>query len=198
MRVPLGSLQAPRPDRVKARFAVELSDPRSEQVLVVTSDQKLVGYQLDREDAGWGEGQKKSDGVLLGALGGKSYVCFVELKSSMKLRERGQGNPAVHALDQLLGTFEYFHPRGTASPGDGHHDAWRTRTDALQFIPSADHEVIGIAVGYRHVPRPPPTAPILTMGTKLALRAVVHISTAQANRAEISFERLLLLAGIRP
>jgi len=197
LKVPLGDLLAEGPEKKAARFAVQLSDPRSGQVLVITSDQRLVGYQLDQRAAEWGEGQKRPDGVVLGTLAGKSYVCFIELKSSMKLRERGQGDPAAHALEQLHGAFNYFHPFNTSSSGDAHHDAWRNGDDRLAYLPDTMHEVIGLAVGYRHVPRPPPTAPILPMGTKRAIRAVVQISTSQANRAEIAFARLLQLAGIR-
>lgn len=57
--------------------------------------------------------------------------------------------------------------------------------------------MLGLAVGYRHVPRPPPIAPVKTMGSKRVLRAVVHLSAAEANRVEVTFRRLLSLAGIR-
>jgi hypothetical protein len=106
----------------------------------------------------------------------------------MKVRDRGQGDPAAHALEQLQAAWEHFHPFGASSTGDKHHEAWRAGTDALAYLPDAEHEVIGIAVGYRQVPRPPPIAPILVMGRKRALRVVVPISTAQANRAEGSDE----------
>ncbi|MCC6552168.1 MAG: hypothetical protein IT372_03985 [Polyangiaceae bacterium] len=198
MKVPLSSLPADRPEkRTRARFAVELSDERSGQVLVITSDETLAGYQLDQRAAGWGEGVKHPDGVVLGTSRGRSYVCFIELKSSMKLRERGQGDPAAHALEQLAGAFRYFHPFGASSTGDEHHDQWRSRTDALSYSPAAEHEVIGIVVGYRQVPRPPPTAPILALGQKRAVRVVVPVHGAQANRSEIAFPELLARAGIR-
>lgn len=197
MRALLADLLADHPGRTKARFAVEISDERTGQVLVITSDEMLVGYQLDQSAAEWADGEKHPDGLVLGTYAGRSYVCFIELKSSMRLRDRGQGDPAAHALEQLEGAFRYFHPFNTSSTGDKHHEQWRTGEDALAYFPGADHEVIGIAVGYRQVPRPPPTAPILMMGQKRATRVVVPIHGAQANRAEIAFHDLLARAGIR-
>jgi hypothetical protein len=59
-----------------------------------------------------------------------------------------------------------------------------------------ENEVIGIAVGFRHAPRPPPLAPLLNMGGNRVMRVVVPLHGAQANQATITFDDLLRRAGI--
>ncbi|WNG62267.1 hypothetical protein F0U59_51885 [Archangium gephyra] len=190
-----------------ARHAVEIREPKSNQALVITSREPLAAYQLDLEEKGvkeskWVEGENHPDGVVLGRIGIRTYVCFIELKSSMKIRKDKKPPPAEHALEQLKGGIEHFHPFEATgrdrSHGDEHHDEWRAGEDALDFLPDADHEVIGIAVGFRHAPRPPPLAPLLNMGDKRVMRVVVPIHGAQANQATIPFDDLLRRAGILP
>ncbi len=192
------------------RHAVEVREPKSNQVLVITSREPLVAYQLDLEEKGvqetrWAEGENHPDGVVLGQLGARSFVCFVELKSSMKVRtgkEDKKPPAAEHSLEQLKGGIRHFHPFASSgedrSHGDDHHDAWRSGEDPLEFLPDADHEVIGIAVGFRQVPRPAPSALPLNMGGKRVMRVVIPIHGAQANRATIAFDELLRKAGLLP
>ncbi len=196
-----------RPVPKGMRHAVEVREPKSGQVLVITSREPLVAYQLDLEEKGvketrWAEGENHPDGVVLGRVGARTFVCFVELKSSMKVRPDKQDKkpPADYALDQLEGGIRHFHPfavsGGTRAHGDEHHDAWRSGEDPLDFLPDAEHEVIGIAVGFRQVPRPPPVAPLFDMGGKQVVRVVIPIHGAQANHAMIAFDELLRRAGI--
>jgi hypothetical protein len=194
-----------RPLPKGARHAVEIREPKSNQSLVITSREPLAAYQLDLEQKGiketkWAEGENHPDSVVLGRLGARTYVCFIELKSSMKPREDKKPSPAEHALEQLRGGIEHFHPfeatGGDRSHGDEHHDAWRSEEDPLELPLDAEHEVIGIAVGFRHAPRPPPLAPLLNMGGKRVMRVVVPIHGAQANRATIGFDELLKRAGL--
>lgn len=195
----LPSCERPKPPK-GARYAVEMKEPKSGQTLIITSRDPLVGYQLDVEEAGWAEGERHPDGVVLGQAGDRSYVCFVELKSSMRQKPDKNEPPAAHALAQLEGGIRHFHPSGATggarAHGDEHHDAWREGEDALTFLPDANHEIVGVVVGFRQVPRPPPVAPILRMGNKLVVRAVVPIHGAQANQATVAFEELLKKAGV--
>lgn len=200
----LSALPSYRPFRPpgRARYAAEIREPKSEQVLVITSQELLVAHQLDVEEAEWGQGERHPDGVVMGQLGDRSYVCFIELKSSMKPKPDKKESPAEHALAQLEGGIRHFHPSGLSgqnrSHGDEHHDLWRTGEDALEFQPDAEHVVIGVAVGFRQVPRPPPTAALLKLGRKQVVRAVIPIHGAQANQATIAFDELLKRAGILP
>ena len=191
-----------------ARHAVQIREPKSEQVLEITSREPLVAYQLDLEENGiqetrWADGERHPDAVLLGKLNDRAYVCFIELKSSMKERTRKHdktSHPAEHSFAQLEGGIRHFHPFGTSggpkTHGDEHHEAWRSGEDPLDVVPDAEHAVIGIAVGFRQVPRPPPLAPLLTLGNKRVMRVVVPIHGAQANRATITFDDLLRRAGL--
>jgi len=186
------------------RHAVEIREPKSRQVLIITSREPLAAYKIDLQEKGeetkWGEGEEHPDSVVLGRLGARTYVCFVELKASMQPRGKKKTPHADHALEQLRGGIDHFHPfeatGGNRSHGDEHHDAWRSGEDPLEFLPDAEHEVIGIAVGFRQMPRQPPSASLLNRGGKRVMRVVVPIHGAQNNRATIGFDELLKRAGL--
>lgn len=188
---PVADRKASKRERV-----VQLSEAKSGQVLIVTNDDELAAYQLDIE--GRPDGEKMADGVLLGRLGGRSVVCFVELKS--RLRNEGeQVDPATRAFEQLASATQHFHPSarsgGQRSHGDAHHDAWQSGDEELTVMPAKDHEVIELVVAYRAVPRRPPEPP-RRVGNTTVHRKVIQVSPAVANQAEKTFGELLRLAGL--
>jgi hypothetical protein len=184
--------------RKRGQEAWELREEKSGQTLAVTHDEPLVAYQLDVGERP--EREKMADGVLIGELGGQSIVCFVELKSTLKQPVDDPGTPdrTERALSQLEAAVAHFHPAGRAggsrAPGDDHHDAWTSGDDALTVMPTASHEVLGVVVTYRSLPRRPPEAP-RQVGPTVVRRAVVQVSPATMNRAATTFSRLLELAG---
>lgn len=195
----LSELESPAVvDRKKSKQerVVQLSETKSRQVLVVTNDDELAAYQLDTE--GRRDGEKMADGVLLGRLGDRTIVCFVELKSHLRTEE-GTEDPSARALAQLASATQHFHPFGRGggehAHGDDHHDAWRDGEDELAVRPASDHEVIELVVAYRAVPRRPAEPP-RRVGATLVHRKVVQVSPAIANRAEKSLVQLLQLAGL--
>lgn len=176
-------------------YAIEIADERSEQVIAIESDKPLAGYNL--EAVTWAEGERHPDGVVIGEHDGMTWVCFIELKTSMKQKTDKQ-DPSERAFSQLAGGVSHFHPvgRGTtgASHGAEHHDAWTRGIDHLDVMPAKDHRVLGIAVGFRQVPRPPPTT-VVNVGTMRVRLAAVQISGSERNRATTTFDHLLRRAG---
>lgn len=176
-------------------YSVEIADERSEQSVVIESTEPLAGYSL--EEAEWPEGERHPDGVIVGQVEGTIWVCFIELKSTMKPKEDKE-NPGARALSQLEGGVRHFHPenRGMAAAGhgSGHHDRFAHGSDELEVTPPKNHRVIGIAVGFRHVPRPPPTATV-EIGNSNTRLVIVPLSGNERNRRVISFRDLLRLAG---
>jgi hypothetical protein len=57
-----------------------------------------------------------------------------------------------------------------------------------------DHRVIGIAVGFRQVPRPPPVRP-LKLGSTAVMLHVVQVPSNERNSITISLRNLLKHAG---
>lgn len=178
-----------------ASYVIEIHDEGSEQSVVIESTEPLAGYNLEAAD--WGQGERHPDAVVVGEVGGVVWVCFIELKTSMKSKQSKE-DPAQRAIGQLAGGIEHFHPlgRGTSGANHGafHHDQWEQQTDALVVTPPKDHHVIGIAVGFRHVPRPPPTN-LVRVGNARVRLAVVPLSGSERNRARTTFSNLLRLAG---
>jgi hypothetical protein len=184
------------PDQgARASYVVEIWDEGSEQSVVIESAEPLAGYNL--EATAWGDGERHPDAVVMGEVEGIVWVCFIELKTSMRPKESKQ-DPAQLALGQLEGGIVHFHPtaRGTSAANHGafHHDQWEHQVDMLEVTPPKHHRVLGIAVGFRHVPRPPPTN-VVPVGAARVRLAVVHLSGAERNRATTTFSNLLRLAG---
>lgn len=184
------------PDRgTKASYVIEIYDDGSEQSVVIESTEPLAGYNLEAAD--WKEGERHPDAVIVGEVGGVVWVCFIELKTSMRPKETKE-DPALRALGQLEGGIVHFHPveRGTTKANHGafHHDQWEQEKDIIEVTPPKNHHVIGIAVGFRHVPRPPPTN-LIRVGTARVRLAVVPLSGSERNRAKTTFSNLLRLAG---
>lgn len=181
----------------KRQYAVEIRDERTKMSIIVTHDAPLAGYNLDVQEAQWKQGEKHPDGVIMGELNGNVWVCFIELKGSMR-PEEDKALPAEKALEQLEGGVRHFHPEGLGtgrlSHGAEHHAAWADDEDPLEVKPSKDHRVIGIAVGLRQVPRPPPLRPLKVGPTRVSLR-VVQLSSSERNSVTVTFEELLKHAG---
>jgi hypothetical protein len=186
--------------RGKKSWVVEICDQKTKQSLVVESDEPLAGYTIDVAKAGWKEHERHPDGALVGEVDGDAWVCFVELKGTLRTREQKQP-PADHALDQLEGGVRHFHPlnRGTtaASHGAEHHDRWVDGSDPLDVRPTIDHHTVGIAVAFRQVPRSPPQRSPQVDSVEVPLR-VTQIAMSKPNRATCSFKKLLENAGLSP
>ncbi len=178
----------------KRHWVVEIRDPKTKQSLVVEHDEPLDSYVIDVEAAGWGEGERHPDGILIAELGDTAWVCLIELKQSAKHKGQEQA-PAERALDQVEGGARYFHPEPVPSRGRAHHDQWANRTDELEIYPTKEHRVVGIVVVLRQAPRPPPVRG-LRLGEKNVPLRVVQIPMKEPNRAIVSFTRLLADAGI--
>ena len=190
----LSPLEAGAPEgfkRKKGEYAVEIRDKRTTQSIVITHDEPLAGYHLDVAETQW-EDENHPDGVVIGELDGKAWVCFIELKGTMRPRE-DKAVPAEKALEQLRGGVSHFHPEG-ASHGTAHHEAWADDTDPLLVKPPKNHRVIGIAVGFRQVPRPPPVRPFKLGPTAVMLR-VVQVPSNERNSVTITLRNLLRHAG---
>ncbi|HVG60733.1 MAG TPA: hypothetical protein VNA24_19405, partial [Hyalangium sp.] len=176
----------------KAAYAVQLEGGRSGQVLVVTSDEPLVAYQLDDPSVEWPEGVRKPEGVLIGDLDGQSYVVFIELKASDD-PEKGKKGKAVDAAEQLQSIIEHFHPYsrsgGTYGHGDEHHDRWSSGDDELEVMPQREHAVVTLALFRRLVARTPPA--IQRVGDREVIRVFAPFHGASRNHLERTFRELL-------
>lgn len=179
----------------RTKYVIEIFDDRSEQSVVIESTEPLAGYNL--EAASWGQGERHPDAVVVGEVGGVVWVCFIELKTSMRPKEDKE-DPSTRALGQLEGGVLHFHPVGRGTPeanhGAFHHDEWERQADRLEVTPPKHHHVIGIVVGFRHVPRPPPTN-LIQIGAARVRLVVVPLSGNERNRAWTTFSNLLRLAG---
>ena len=104
----------------------------------------------------------------------------------------GERHPDAVVVGEVGGVVD----RGTpeANHGAFHHDAWERQADRLDVTPPKHHHVIGIVVGFRHVPRPPPTN-LIQIGAARVRLVVVPLSGNERNRASTTFSNLLRLAG---
>jgi hypothetical protein len=191
----LSDLPAPRPpkkERPKTGYVVQLDGGRSGQVLVVTSDEPLVAYQLDDPSVAWPHGVRKPEGVLIGDLDGRSYVVFVELKASDD-PNKGKKGKEVDAAEQLQSIIEHFHPYsrsgGAYRHGDEHHDRWSRGDDALEVMPKADHSVVALALFRRLMVRAPPI--VQRVGDREVIQVFAPFHGASRNRLELRFRELL-------
>jgi hypothetical protein len=191
----LSELRTPRPPKKgspRATHAVQIEGGRSGQILVVTSDEPLVAYQLDDSNLKWPDGVRKPEGVLLGELDGQSYVVFVELKASDD-PDKGKKGKMVDATEQLQSMIEHFHPYGrfggSRRHGDEHHDRWRDGEDLLEVMPRSDHRVVGLALFRRLGVRTPPV--LRRVGDREVIQVFALFHGALRNRLERSFRELL-------
>lgn len=179
----------------KRKSIVEIRDPKTKQSLVVEHDGPLDGYVIDVEAAGWAEGERHPDGLLVGVLDSQWWVCFVDLKGSTKGTKPDKQSPAEHALDQVEGGARHFHPLEVGSHGRRHHDAWDDRSDELLVRPDSEHRVAGIVLALRHVPRPAPRRSVSLGDVRVPMR-VVQFNMTEPNRSRLTFPKLLEDAGI--
>ncbi|HYO51468.1 hypothetical protein [Archangium sp.] len=189
----LRALRPPKKGGPNASYAVQIEGGRSGQILVVTSDEPLVAYQLDDpEHLTWPEGIRKPEGVLIGELDGQSYVVFVELKASDD-PEKGKKGKMVDATEQLQSMIEHFHPYGRSGGrrrhGDEHHDRWRSEEDVLEVMPKREHAVVGLALFRRLGGRTPPV--VQRVGGRDVIQVFAPFHGALRNRLERSFRELL-------
>jgi len=190
----LSDLPAPRPKKGTSgsRYAVQLDGGRSGQVLVVTSDEPLVAYQLDHPSVAWPHGIRKPEGVLIGELDGRSYVVFIELKASDD-PDKGKKGKVVDADEQLRSIIEHFHPYGRSGEarrhGDEHHDRWSDGEDELEVMPSPEHAVVALALFRRLVARTPPI--VRRVGSREVIQVFAPFHGASRNILERTFRELL-------
>jgi hypothetical protein len=167
---------------------------RDPLTLIISSEEnEFVVYSLDRTEIEW-DG-KRPDGVLVAELGGRSLICFIELKATMK------GDPEVfgRAREQLRGGIMHFGPAGRfAGPrthGDVHHDQWRGGEDRLLLVPARDHIVMGVVIAFRQLP--PRIQPEEEQGAgKQVPMLLTSIPMTGYNRAQISLEALWAKLGL--
>lgn len=209
----LAAARAPSPDDDRDRKArrlhpwrVELRDLKTHQALFVVHDEPLAAYWfVDPEQQAaaatlgigllaWTVDERRPDGVLIGERDGVSWVCFVELKSSLEHKDPRKQVPAEHALDQVAGSAKHFHP-SPRSHGRIHHDRFADRSDPLEVVPEMGHRVVGVVVAFRRVPRPPPRR-ALDLGTAKVPLRVVHLAMSRDNRVETTFTDLLRSASV--
>jgi hypothetical protein len=194
-----GFLADPPPGRksTKRIHVVEVQDPKTKQSLVVESDEQIAAYVIDVESAKWATGERHPEGILVGACGGEDWVVFIELKGTFRPKPNKE-LPTKHALDQLEGAVRHFHPIGRrtneVSYGAAHHDQWANGADELEVLPGKGHRVLGIALAFRQVPRPPPTRDVTVSDSDIPLRTA-QVSMTSANQATVTFRDLLYLAG---
>jgi len=174
-------------------LAFELRSERSGQVLVVTSDEPLVAYQLD--DPGyvsWPPGVRNPEGVLIGEIDGERWVVFIELKGTDD-PDKGKKGKVRDAAEQLRSMIHHFHPYarsgGEYGEGDAHHDAWRDGEDVLPVMPDRHHQVAGIALFRRVTVQAPAIVELVGGKTVAFVNAPFH--GAQRGRLEIPFRRLV-------
>lgn len=175
----------------KGQSVVFVEDARTAQRLVVESDEPLAAYGLDR-DGVWPEGEPHPDGVVIGELDGEVWVCFVELKGTLRAKAEKEV-PSEKALRQLEGGVRHFHPLDDTN-GAEHHERWSRQADLPRPTPAPNHRVVGIAVAFRHVPRPPPNR-VVALGSQRVPLRVAHLSANQRNQVRLGFRQLLRVAG---
>ncbi|MHB8419862.1 MAG: hypothetical protein ACYDCL_17440 [Myxococcales bacterium] len=168
--------------------AFELIDHQSQQRLVIRSQKPLAMFDLERGNGNCWQQKSHPDGVVIGEARGKTWVCFVELKSSTKKK----------AFQQIEKAVRHFHPegRGTRARKHGaeHHDHWVSRKDRLPFLPSANHPVVGLCVVNGNGTRGLPTGGMMVRGTRIPFRFVQFNS--RTPRVEPTFDDLLRKAGL--
>jgi hypothetical protein len=182
-----------RPDGSKRGKKQGMRDP---QILIVTSDEPLNGYELDDpQRVEWEPNQRHPEAVLIGVRGEETYVIFIELKATFD-ESKGKHGKLTDASEQIQGAIDHFHPYGGMAgkpvDGDEHHERWRSGEEELPIKVVKKHKVIGLAFVRRTGDRgqmPRPKLEILN-GSEV-IRAFVPFHGASRNKLEITFSRLL-------
>jgi len=145
-------------------YYASVRDDRTGQEIVFGSSKEILAFDLEK--AHWRPGEKHPDGVFVTRLGADWIVCFVEMK----------GTYSEVAFEQLRAATEHFHPAersgGARSHGDEHHDRWSEGKDIWGSMPDSSHLVVGIAVSFHRVPRPPPKGDMILGSKKVKVCAV--------------------------
>lgn len=187
----------------KGTSLVEIRDAKTRQSLLVEHDEPIVAYVFqdpetlppERRGASlWAEGERHADGVLVGEIDGESWVCFIELKSSLEHKKAQRQSPAERALDQLEASARHFHP-SPDSAGQQHHEQFVDGTDELEIQPSRRHRVVGLLVVLRRIPRPVPRRALDLNQMEVPLR-VVQLSMSSRGQTRTSFRNLLQNAAV--
>ncbi len=159
-----------------------LAEPQTAQKLVFINSH-AVAYRL-RENVDFWPGDRSPDGVVIGEYEGRTWVCFVEMKTS------SQSTPSAHAWRQLEMGVTHFAPsvpcNGLRTHGDSHHDRWARGRDALEVQPDEAHCVAAVKVLWRHGSRPRPK--IKQVCGKKVRFVVVGLSLKGKLQREITFE----------
>src|SRR6185436_15774177 len=131
----------------KGTWLVEIRDAKTRQSLLAEHDEPIDAYvspdpetlpRVRRGASLWAEGERHSEGVLVGEIDGAGWVCFIELKGSLEHKDAAKQPPAERALDQLEGSARHFHPT-SGSIGREHHDRFADGSDELEVRPSKGH-----------------------------------------------------------
>jgi hypothetical protein len=83
---------------------------------------------------------------------------------------------------------------GARTHGDEHHDRWAAGDDALLPLPAKLHAVAGLIVVFRAGSRVLATSQTI-LGREI-LFGMLKVDQVDYNRAEVSLERVLEVAGI--
>jgi hypothetical protein len=188
------------------RHAVLVRDRKTGQAVTIASEEPLVAFELDDERrAWWKAGEPHTDAVVIAKWNGEPVIVFVELTVSVQLKvKKATGSGAAPVEDpidrkqrQIDGIIGHFHPAGrtggTRTHGDGHHDAWRDGRDLPTILPSADHRVGAIVLGFHQQARDP-LGPI-RVGGRAVPRAVWSPVPNDRNRASVAFRRIAAQLG---
>lgn len=185
----------------RARHAVRVRDPKTEQEVTIVSDERLVAFCLDDESRRWwNEGEPHTDAVVIAEWNGEPVVLFIELTLSVKLKERKATSsrtavvvdPIARKERQIDGIVAHFHPSsrtgGPRTEGDDHHDDWRDGRDRPRILPAADHRVGAIVIGFHQQARQH-LAPKVVGGVTVR-RAVWSPVPSARQRATVTFGQI--------
>lgn len=141
-------------------------------------------FALDTNEIQWPR-ERHPDAVVIGFVGGRSVVCFVELKGNTEDIEKAflqLKNGVLHFCDGELDSLG-------RREGTRHHDEWRGHDDIEGLQVDAHHVVVGVFVPRGRVaPRKPK---FLSTKKKVARIGVAFVARGPRNRQEITFEGLV-------
>ncbi len=144
-----------------------------------------VAYRLRRNVDFW-PGDRSPDGVVIGRYGERTWVCFVEMKTSTRSAS------SAHAWSQLEMGVTHFAPSTSCdgaslrTHGDSHHERWRSGSDRLEIWPEKEHCVAAVKILWRNGPRPRPK--IREMCGKKVRFVVMGLSLKKQNEVSLAFE----------